>query len=112
MKHIIEIRTYRLKAGTAQQFHALMREQSLPLLRAAGTEVLAARPCLDAADAYVLMRAYPSLAQRSLSQDAFYAGAAWLEGPRAAIMACIDTYSSVVIEADRGLRDSLRDPTP
>ncbi|MES2297122.1 MAG: NIPSNAP family protein [Pseudomonadota bacterium] len=108
MEQLIEIRTYALKAGTGAHFARVMREQSLPLLRAAGTEVVTARPSLHSEDAYVLMRAYQSGAQRELSQQAFYGSAAWQLGPREAVMACIDSYATVVLPADPALLASLR----
>ncbi len=113
MDRIVEIRTYTLKPGSAEQFHRIMQEQSLPLLRAAGTDVVAARPSMHAPDSYLLIRAYQSLAQRGRSQDDFYASAAWLQGPREAVMACIEHYTTAVIEADDALIGSLRQgPVP
>lgn len=109
MGRFVEIRTYTLKAGASRQFHQLMQEGALPLLRAAGTDVVTARPSLHEADSYLLIRAYRSLEQRSRSQDDFYGSAAWLQGPREAILACIDNYTTAVIEADDALVDSLRD---
>jgi hypothetical protein len=108
MGHIVEIRTYTLKAGLSWHFHQLMQEQALPLLCAAGTDVVTARPSLHAPDSYMLIRAYQGLDQRSRSQDDFYGSAAWLQGPREAIMACIDNYTTAVLEADDALIDSLR----
>jgi hypothetical protein len=108
MARFVEIRTYTLKAGVSAHFHQLMQAQALPLLRAAGTDVVAARPSLHTPDSYMLIRAYRSLDQRSRSQDDFYGSAAWLQGPREAIIACIENYTTAVIEADDALLDSLR----
>ncbi|WP_317204346.1 NIPSNAP family protein [Janthinobacterium sp.] len=108
MQRIIEIRTYQLKAGMAAQFRQTMLAASLPLLRGAGTDVVASCASLHSADAYVLIRAYDDLAQRRRSQDAFYSGAAWLDGPRDAVMACIDSYTTAVLSADGELIDALR----
>jgi hypothetical protein len=108
MVQIIEIRTYALKAGTSEQFHRLMREQSVPMLAAAGTDVVAARPSLHSPDAYLLIRSYPSQVERSRSQEQFYGSAAWTNGLRDPIMACIDSYTTAVIEADQSTIDGLR----
>ena len=108
MPQVLEIRTYTLHPGTATQFDRLFHEQALPLLQAAGTDVVAARPSLHDPDSYVLMRAYASLAERESSQDQFYGSAAWREGPRESILGCIAHYTSVVIEADAALLASLR----
>lgn len=108
MDQVIEFRTYRLKAGLAEHFHRLMQEQALPLLRAAGTDVVAAGPSLHSQDFYLLMRAYQDLDQRNLSQGVFYGSAAWLQGPCEAVMACIESYTTAVFEADAALLGSLR----
>jgi hypothetical protein len=108
MEQIIEIRTYALKAGTSEQFHQLMQEQSVPMLVASGTDVVAACRSLHSPDAYLLIRSYPSQAQRSRSQEQFYGSAAWTNGPRDPIMACIDCYTTVVVEADQSTIDGLR----
>lgn len=108
MQKIIEIRSYTLKPGSARQFHQIMQQHSLPLLAAAGMEVVASGHCLLAPDAYVLIRAYADTAQLQQSQDDFYGSAAWLQGPRAAVLACIHSYHSVVLAADATLIQHLR----
>jgi len=90
-KPLIEMRCYRLHAGKAQTFEKLMQEQSLPLLRSSGCEVVYAGASLDKPEHYVLIRAYQDLADREQSQQAFYSSAAWREGPRAAILDCIES---------------------
>lgn len=97
MTELIEIRTYQLKSGTGPQFHALMHTQSLPLLRAAGIDVVSAQMCAKDANAYMLIRAFASLEHLTQSQDVFYASAAWQDGPRSEILACIEHYQSVVL---------------
>lgn len=104
-KPLIEIRCYRLHAGKAQMFDQLMREQSLPLLHSSGCEVVYAGASLDHPEHYVLIRAYHDLAEREQSQQAFYSSAAWREGPRAAILDCID--SSVDFLTQRSLLSQL-----
>lgn len=108
MGQIVEIRTYTLKAGLAGQFDQIMQELAVPLLCASGTDVVTARPSLHGSDSYVLIRTYLSLAQRGRSQDEFYGSAAWLQGPRDAIMACIEHYTTAVLGADDALIAQLR----
>lgn len=62
---------------------------------------LAARACLHYPDCYVLIRAYQSLAHREQSQHDFYTSAVWLRGPREAILACIDSYATIVMDANQ-----------
>ena len=108
MNSVLEIRSYTVKAGRADEFAHLMKSQSLPLLKAAGTNVVGFRPSLHAPDAFVLMRAYRDVGQRSESQDQFYGSDAWRYGPREAVLDCIDTYTSIVIDADDYLLAGLR----
>lgn len=115
MKNIIEIRSYHLKPGTGSQFHQLLQEKSLPLLAAAGIDVVLATASLQTPDAYMLVRAYQSFADCEQSQQAFYASDAWQNGPRAAILACIASCNTIVLAADTDLIKSLRQqagPTP
>ncbi len=111
MKNIIEIRNYQLKPGTGSQFHQLLHEKSLPLLAAAGIDVVLATASLQTQDAYMLVRAFESLAHCEQSQQAFYASAAWQDGPRADIVACIESFNTMVLAADATLIEILRDQT-
>jgi hypothetical protein len=111
MDYVIEIRTYVLKEGTSKSFHQTMMRQSVPLLKATGTDVLDFRPSMHSADTYLLMRAYKSLADRAQSQEEFYGSDAWTQGPRDAIMACIESYTTAVIDADGAQVDCFRQIT-
>ena len=108
MQSVIEIRTYQLHEGSAALFHRTTTEQSLVLLRAAGTDVLATGPSLDDPCAYVIIRAYPSRAERETSQAEFYASEAWLKGPRDTILGCISSYHTVVVGAAPSVIASMR----
>lgn len=108
MGKIIEIRGYNLKPGSRPGFHRLMIEQAVPMLRRWRCDVVAFGPSLHDEDSYHLMRAYRSLGHRDESQDAFYASTEWRQGPREALLACIDSYTSVVRELDEETVDKLR----
>lgn len=108
MHAVIEIRTYQLREGTAERFHQAMQEQSLALLRAAGTDVLAACPSLDDPCAYLLVRAYPSRAARQASQAAFYGSPAWLQGPCELILGSIAHYHTVLVAAEPATIEAMR----
>jgi hypothetical protein len=97
---IVEIRTYRLKPGTAASFKRVMHEEALPLLAKFGLRVLAAGISLAEGDDAYLIRGFSSLDEREEQENAFYGSDAWRDGPRAAVMACIETYHTVVLDAD------------
>jgi hypothetical protein len=108
MSHFVEIRSYNLKPGTRERLHQMMAEQALPMLARWGVDVVACGASLHDHDSYYLMRAYPSLAAREQSQDAFYGSDEWRNGPREPILALIESYTSVVIELDDTTLQSLR----
>jgi hypothetical protein len=100
MNHLLEIRSYNLKPGTRDQFHQLMIEQSLPLLKRWQINVVACGPSLHDEDSYYLMRSYASLEELNQSEDAFYGSQEWRQGPRKAVLALIDNYTTIVIDVD------------
>lgn len=108
MLPVIEIRTYPLHDRAAKRFHQTMQQHVLVLLRASGTDVLAAMPSLEEPCCYMLVRSYASRAQREASQAAFYGSDSWISGARETTMACIASYHTMVIEAQSALRESMR----
>lgn len=80
----------------------------MPLLRRWKVDVVAYGPSLHDDDSYYLIRAFASVAERQLSEDAFYGSDDWKQGPRAAVLAAIASYTTMVIAVDdttlRGLR--------
>jgi hypothetical protein len=104
----VEIRSYRLRPGSAAEFDRLANGESLPMLRRQGIDVVAFAPSLTDPDAYYLMRAYASLDELERSEAEFYGSAEWSRGPREAILACIDHYISIVTELDDVTIDGLR----
>jgi len=108
MNKMIEIRSYNLKSGTRREFLRLMAEEAMPMLQRWGVEVVRFGPSLHDEDSCYLIRAYDGLKERQESQDAFYGSDEWKMGPREAIVALIDNYTSVVIEMDERTLDGLR----
>lgn len=108
MKRFVEIRGYNLKPRTRADFHRLVTERSVPMLRRWEVDVVAFGPSLHDDDSYFLIRAYASLEARQRSQDAFYGSDEWRRGPRQEILDCIDGDTSVVIEIDAVTIDALR----
>lgn len=98
---ILEIRTYRLKPGTREEFVRLMREETSPLLAKFGITVVGSGGSLadedDHEEAY-LMRTFRSLAEREEQEGAFYGSDDWLKGPRESIVSRIESYHTIVME--------------
>lgn len=108
MSHFVEIRSYNLKPGVRERLHQMMLEQALPMLERWSVDVVAYGPSPHDQDSYYLIRAYPSLAAREQSQDAFYGSDEWRSGPREPILALIESYTSVVLELDDATLQGLR----
>ena len=108
MNHLVEVRSYNLKPGTRDEFHRLFLEEAFPLLQRWNVDVLAYGPSLHDENSYYLMRRFDSLAHREQSEDSFYGSAEWWQGPRQAILACIESYTEIVIELDEAALQGLR----
>jgi hypothetical protein len=108
MKHFVEIRSYNLKPGARDQFHGLFTNEALPMLQRWNVNVVAFGPSPHDEDSYYLIRRYDSLAHRQQSQDDFYGSDEWKQGPREAILALIENYTSIVLEMDEMTTNGLR----
>jgi hypothetical protein len=96
MKRLIEIRSYKLKAGEADAFHDAVTNRVMPMLRAA-MDVVAHGPSAHEPDTYFVVRAFADLADLQAQQEAFYGSQAWRQGPRESIVSRIDTYLNTVM---------------
>ncbi len=109
----LEIRTYRLKPGTGDEFVRVMREESIPLLREFGIRVVSAGASLVADDGHeeaYLIRAFGSLEEHREQEEAFYTSDAWRQGPREAIVSRIDSCHTIVIETSERAVLALHGP--
>jgi Domain of unknown function (DUF4440)/NIPSNAP len=97
---VIEIRTYTLKPGTRDSFHKLLVEQSIPMAKRWGFNILGYGPSLQEDSSYYLIRAYRNLEERQKQEDAFYGSDEWKKGPREAIVSRIIYYTTVIFPAD------------
>jgi hypothetical protein len=107
-ERVLEIRSYNLKPGTRDQFHRVVLEEALPMLRRWQVDVVAYGPSTHDADSYFLMRAFPSVAERQRSEDAFYGSEEWRAGPRERVLARIVSYTTVTIPVDAATLNGLR----
>ncbi|WP_223271253.1 hypothetical protein [Buttiauxella sp. B2] len=68
-----------------RDYHKIMMEQSVPLHRAAGIDIVSFGNSLDDPDAYCLIRAFEDLPQLKNAQMDFYSSEEWRSGPRQSI---------------------------
>ena len=107
---ILEIRTYRLRPGTREDFVRVLRDEAVPLLRQFGIRVVDCGPSLvgeDGAEEAYLIRAFASLEERDTQEEAFYGSAAWRDGPRAGVVTPIEAYHTVVLDAPEAAMTAL-----
>jgi hypothetical protein len=108
MTRTVEIRALRLRPGAWPEFRRHYVHAALPLLEAAGFDVVAfGRSDAEPETAWVI-RSYADALERRAREDAYYGSPAWRDGPRAAILACIDTYADAVLELDETTVEGLR----
>jgi hypothetical protein len=98
---ITEIRTYKLKKGSSENFQKIFKDESLPMLKRWKVNVVDFGLSLVDDESFYLIRSYDSVAQRKKSQDEFYGSEEWINGPNDALMNCIETYNTFVIENEK-----------
>ena len=108
MKRLVEIRSYKLKAGATAAFQNAFVTAAVPLLRQWGTDVVAFGPSPHEADTYYLIRSYASLEDLQARQDAFYGSDAWRKGPRESIVSLIESCLNTVLWLSPASIDDLR----
>lgn len=105
---VLEIRTYKLVAGSRAEFDRLFREEAVPLLATFSIDVVRHGPSLLDDDHYLLLRAFGDLAGRDRAEDEFYGSSEWHQGPRAAVLSHIESYHEVVLEVTPDEIEALR----
>src|SRR5512143_382462 len=105
---VLEIRSYNLKPCVRDRFQERFVEESPPHLQKDKVDVVAYGPSLHDSDAWFLMRSYANLDKRQRSEDAFYGSDDWKKGPREAVMADIESYTTVVVPVDETTLERLR----
>ena len=104
----VEIRSYNLKPGMHERFRRLFNEEAFPMLQRANIDVIAFGPSLHDENSWFLMRSFSSVGERQASEDAFYGSREWVEGPRNAVLDCIESYTTLVVELDGTTVEGLR----
>ena len=97
---VIEILTLDIKPGRRDEFHKRYVTKSVPLLKKWNFNLVAYGPSLHDANSYYVIRAFKSLEDRQVSEDAFYSSDDWKQGPRDAILELVDHFAYAVISAE------------
>jgi hypothetical protein len=104
---IVEVRTYRIKAGERDRFLAFFARVAVPLQRSKGMGVAGPFVDLEDPDVFVWLRAFPSLEARDRMKHALYEGPEWKGGLEAIAMPMLESYSVVLTSAPPGFVNDL-----
>ena len=95
---IIEMRTYKLKAGTREEFLELFRSRSIPEHRRLGMKILGPFLSVESPDTFFFMRGFPTLEAREPLKASFYEGALWKQELEHKLMPLIEAYEVVLVD--------------
>lgn len=99
---IVEVRTYKIKAGRRAEFIELFETRAAPAQRALGMKILGPLLDLENPDTFVFLRSFPSLDERERMKDAFYGGESWKGELEAIAMPMIESYEVTLCEISPG----------
>jgi hypothetical protein len=97
---VTEIIIYKLKKGKEEEYWDVFENESLPMLKRWGVDVVKYGFSIDDKSSFHLIRRYKDLEHRNKSQDIFYNSSEWKDGPREKILASIDYYNKSIFESE------------
>ena len=100
---IIEMRTYKIKAGHRSEFLETLESKAFPEHQKIGMKVLGPFVSVENDDTFFWMRAFPDLTSRERMRDEFYEGKLWKGELEQKLMPNLEKYDVVIVEAKAGL---------
>ena len=100
---IIEMRTYKTKAGMRSRFIETFRAKSIPAHAEVGMKILGPFLSVEDPDTFFFMRGFPDLASREPMKAKFYEGELWQRELENLLMPMLDKYDVVLVEDPEGL---------
>ena len=104
---LLEVRLFKVRAGTREEFDRVSREGTIPLMRRCGIEVISHGPTLNDQTGYFLLRAFVSEEQRLAQAAALYGNPEWEEHFERPVTDMIDDYRIAVLPATRTMVKEL-----
>jgi hypothetical protein len=99
---IVEVRSYRIKAGRRAEFLTFFQTRAVPALRSHGMRVLGPLLDLENPNKFVWLRSFPSLEERERMRTAFYEGPTWKNELEAIAMPMLESYDVTLCETAPG----------
>jgi len=100
---VIEMRTYKLKAGCRERFLEIFRKKSMPSHDEIGMKILGPFLSIEDPDTFFFMRGFPDLESREPMKAKFYEGELWKKELENLLMPMIEKYEVVLVEDNEGL---------
>lgn len=95
---IIEMRTYKTKAGRRSEFLEIFRSKSMPAHAEIGMKILGPFPSIEDPDVFFFMRGFPDLPSREPMKAKFYEGELWKSELENVLMPMLEKYDVVLVE--------------
>jgi len=99
---IIEMRTYKLKAGKRPEFLEIFRTRPVPAHDEIGMKILGPFLSIEDPDTFFFMRGFPDLESREPMKAKFYEGELWKRELENLLMPMIEKYDVVLVDDAEG----------
>lgn len=99
---IVEVRRYRIKPGRRDEFIRFFEARSIQAQVDHGMAILGPLLDVENPNAFVFLRAFPSLEARDEMKAAFYEGPLWKDELEAIAMPMVDSYDVILTETTAG----------
>lgn len=100
---IVEMRTYKTKAGCRSRFLEIFRTKSIPAHRAIGMKMLGPFLSTEDPDVFFFMRGFPDIDSREPMKAQFYEGELWKTELEGILMPMIEKYEVVLVDDPENL---------
>jgi len=110
MSWLLELRIFKVKPGTRDEFDRISREGTIPLMRECGITVLSYGPSLLDENEWYLMRAFPDLDSRVELAGSLYARPEWNANFEEPVSAMIEDYHTALFPAPEQTVKLLTEP--
>jgi NIPSNAP len=107
MSSLLEMRLFKLRPGTRDEFHRISDEGTIPMMRRYGINVLAYGPTLNDENGYLLLRSFADEEERVRLSQSLYDNDEWERNYEGPIMSMIESYHTAVIPAADSLVGQL-----
>ena len=102
---IIEMRTYKIKAGHGGEFLETLESKALPEHQKIGMKIIGPFLSVEDDDTFFWMRGFPDLQSRERMRDEFYEGKLWKAELEQKLMPNLEKFDVVIVDAPNGLGD-------